>query len=196
MNSKLNGSLGKIPDRDKTESLYNHCKPQYEQVLRKVSQKLKKLLAKCMINSTVKHRLKTFDSYFNKILKYQNTKKGFIRINDVMGIRIICPFIEDLDAIEQIISENFKITEIQRKGSKNTFTEFGYNSIHILVEIKQGDLPDIMPFTGRICEIQLRTILQEAWAEIEHELIYKANFSLLNNSLKKAGVPQCNSDPV
>ncbi len=37
----------------------------------------------------------------------------------------------------------------------------------------------------RVCEIQLRTILQDAWAEVEHELVYKSDISLPNQSIRR-----------
>ncbi|HZK19958.1 MAG TPA: tetratricopeptide repeat protein, partial [Treponemataceae bacterium] len=61
-------------------------------------------------------------------------------------------------------------------------------SVHILVEIpkkikdsfKDGDLPKNL-----ICEIQVRTILQDAWAEVEHELVYKSSFSPFDLPLRR-----------
>ncbi len=185
MNSKFNGSSSRIPEREKALILYNLYKPQYNASLRKLALKIKKLLNHANLNAELKHRLKTFDSYFNKALRIQTTKKNCYKINDILGIRIICPFIEDIDNVENMISDNFDVVEIERKGSQNSLAEFGYNSIHILISLPNNSLHDSIPFTGKVCEIQIRTILQEAWAEIEHELIYKANFSLLNNSLKK-----------
>jgi putative GTP pyrophosphokinase len=101
-----------------------------------------------------------------------------------MGIRIICPFIEDLSAIEKIINEKLCVKETEIKGHY-TFKEFGYESTHILIEIPK-ELIDRYgnPGTG-IAEIQTRTILQDAWAEVEHEFVYKADFSLFDEPMKR-----------
>ena len=104
----------------------------------------------------------------------------------MLGIRVICAFLEDLKTVEEQISKIFKIIEIERKGADRTFSEFGYESIHFLVEIPEefktdkDTVPD-----GLVCEIQVRTILQDAWAEVEHELVYKSEFSPFDLPLRR-----------
>ncbi|MFZ0052394.1 MAG: hypothetical protein WAK96_11525, partial [Desulfobaccales bacterium] len=53
---------------------------------------------------------------------------------------------------------------------------FGYQSIHYLVKLtdQRSRLPEYEPFGNAIVEIQVRTILQHAWAEIEHDIQYKS----------------------
>ncbi len=53
---------------------------------------------------------------------------------------------------------------------------FGYQSIHYLVKLtsRRARLPEYDPFADSIAEIQVRTILQHAWAEIEHDIQYKS----------------------
>jgi ppGpp synthetase/RelA/SpoT-type nucleotidyltranferase len=54
--------------------------------------------------------------------------------------------------------------------------KFGYASIHYLVRLKvnRTDLSEYSRFKGLVAEIQVRTILQHAWAEIEHDIQYKS----------------------
>jgi hypothetical protein len=57
---------------------------------------------------------------------------------------------------------------------------FGYKSVHYLVELK-GDrtrLPEYERFAGLVAEIQVRTVLQHAWAEIEHDIQYKSTVTI------------------
>jgi len=77
------------------------------------------------------------------------------------------------------------VTETERKGIEHSFKEFGYESIHLLIEVPSEILSQFQVKEGLICEIQLRTILQEAWSEIEHELVYKADWSLFDEPLKR-----------
>ncbi len=65
------------------------------------------------------------------------------------------------------------------------FKEFGYESIHILIEVPADILSRFQLAESLVCEIQVCTILQDAWAEVEHELVYKANFSPFDESLKR-----------
>ncbi len=174
-----------MSERQRLHILYDRYRPEYEKKLHRIHRKIRKLLINSEINFTIKYRLKMFDSYFEKLIRLRNMNEDPIELSDFIGIRIICPFLEDLDEIEGLISGEFNVVEIERKGEKNSFREFSYDSIHLLIDIPRRDIPASMPYVRDVCEIQLRTILQEAWAEVEHELIYKANFSLLNASIKR-----------
>ncbi len=174
-----------IPDQNRLLARYNESRAEYEAVLRSLHRRIRSLLAKDEINATLKFRFKTFDSYYDKLMRAETGKGRHHHITDMIGFRIICPFIEDLETVERMLVQNFEVIEIERKGSESSFKEFAYNSIHVLVELPAGIPKKVIPHTDRSCEIQIRTILQEAWAEVEHELIYKADFSLLNEPVKR-----------
>jgi tetratricopeptide (TPR) repeat protein len=93
--------------------------------------------------------------------------------------------LEDIENVEKLINANFSVIEKERKGIKRSLRTFGYDSIHLLIDLPPNSVPVRIPYTEKVCEIQLCTILQDAWAEVEHEVIYKANFSLLNEPIKK-----------
>lgn len=63
----------------------------------------------------------------------------------------------------------------------------GYQSIHYLVKLKQNryELPEYARFFGMTAELQVRTILQHAWAEIEHEIQYKAAVDVLPKEISR-----------
>jgi ppGpp synthetase/RelA/SpoT-type nucleotidyltranferase len=175
----------KLPDRKKLQQSYTDYYPDYEAYLSKISRKIRNLVNRSRINATIQHRVKSFDSYFDKILRNKTSNRDKISINDMMGVRIVCPFLEHLDSVERIISRNFKVLEVERKGLKHSFREFGYDSIHMLIDASDQSFRGTIPHCRTVCEIQLRSILQEAWAEVEHELIYKANVSLFNDPVKR-----------
>jgi len=89
------------------------------------------------------------------------------------------------------VSSSFTIKEIEKKGADQTFKEFGYESIHILVAIPEECIPEEYAAKGiklpenTVCEIQIRTILQDAWAEVEHELVYKSEFNPFDKPLRR-----------
>jgi putative GTP pyrophosphokinase len=129
----------------------------------------------------MKHRVKTFDSYYSKLLKRKTGERRTgeaIPIHDILGTRVVCPFLEDVGHTEECLRGAFKVHEIERKGAERGFSEFGYSSIHLLLEIP-GDIrlqyPDL---DLQIAEVQIRTFLQDAWAEVEHELVYKNSNSI------------------
>ena len=160
----------------------------YVGIRRIIVNDLQKVIEQILIplhsNAVVSGRIKNFESYFSKYLRLLKTGDNNPRITDLMGIRIICPFIEDLSAAEELIKENFEIIETERKGHY-TFKEFGYESTHILVKIPQNILAEREDPGTDIAEIQVRTILQDAWAEVEHELVYKAEFSPFDEPMRR-----------
>jgi putative GTP pyrophosphokinase len=97
-------------------------------------------------------------------------------ITDLAAVRIITYFPGTLPEIEAVLKAEFDIIERADKGQILLEEErFGYQSIHFLVRIKgnRAQLPEYERCRDSIVEIQLRTILQHAWAEIEHDIQYK-----------------------
>ena len=79
----------------------------------------------------------------------------------------------------------FEVKEVERKGADSSFQEFGYESTHLLIEIPE-DLRGAHPGLDlALCEIQVRTILQDAWAEVEHELVYKSEFNPFDDPMRR-----------
>jgi len=133
---------------------------------------------------TLKIRIKGFDSYYKKYLRLLKSGIAEPHITDLMGIRVICPFIEDLTKAETLIKEHFDVIETEQKGHY-TFKEFGYESIHVLIKIPAEIIHKREQANCDVAEIQIRTILQDAWAEVEHELVYKAEFSPFDMPMKR-----------
>jgi len=135
-------------------------------------------------NPVVSGRIKNFNSYFSKYIRLLKNGDKNPKITDLLGIRVICPFIEDLQAAEELIKKKFEVTEREIKGHYS-FKEFCYESIHFLIKIPQSLIDKYGDPGIDIAEIQIRTILQDAWAEVEHELVYKAEFSPFDEPMKR-----------
>jgi putative GTP pyrophosphokinase len=100
------------------------------------------------------------------------------QIADLAGVRVITQFLGTLADVDTLINEEFKVIEKSNKGLELIEEErFGYQSIHYLVRIKpdRTDLAEYRRFKGATAEVQVRTILQHAWAEIEHDIQYKSS---------------------
>ena len=175
-----------LPDRATTENLYAKLRPDYESVLHDIYQKLHCLTEDEGLSVTIKSRVKRFDNYCEKLVRLSKLQgNDMLQITDLLGIRIVCPFLEDLETIEQLISQEFEILEMERKAEQHSFREFGYDSVHLLIRTKPLDCPAQLPHSCDVCEVQLRTILQEAWAEVEHELVYKSDIGIPNHSIRR-----------
>jgi ppGpp synthetase/RelA/SpoT-type nucleotidyltranferase len=100
-------------------------------------------------------------------------------VTDLAGVRVIAYFPDDVDKIIQIIKNEFVIDPAnsidKRKGRDPA--SFGYSSVHLIVTFSKErlTLPEYSVFKGLKCEVQVRTILQHAWAEIEHDIVYKSS---------------------
>jgi putative GTP pyrophosphokinase len=98
-------------------------------------------------------------------------------ITDLAGLRVIAFFPKAIEEIDKIVYEEFEVIERSDKGAKLLEEEkFGYSSVHYLVRLpaKRSSLPEYEKFSQTIAEVQVRTILQHAWAEIEHDIQYKS----------------------
>ena len=182
--------VNSLPSKNNIKATYELYKPVLAEIMQNIENKLKSSLHLAS-SPTYKSRVKSFNSYYRKVLRLKSDeakKSNFVALTDVMGIRVICAFLEDLPEVEKQIQQNFDVKEVEYKGADQNFREFGYESIHVLVAIpsdcypKETNLP--LP-ENIVCEIQIRTILQDAWAEVEHELIYKSEFTPFDMPLRR-----------
>jgi len=172
------------PDKNVLQAgYYRHMDARYL-IVNDIKERIEQILAPLHSNAVVSGRIKDFASYFSKHLRLLKAGDNNPNITDLLGIRVICPFIEDISAAEELIKKNFEIKETEKKGHYS-FKEFGYESTHILVKIPQDILAERGYPGTDIVEIQVRTILQDAWAEVEHELVYKAEFSPFDEPMKR-----------
>ena len=121
----------------------------------------------------MKSRLKTEKSIIDKLNKkgYEVTTKNMIlHVHDIIGIRIVCSFLDDVYDIVDIIksSKQFKIKE-EKDYIKNPKTT-GYMSYHliVLVPIYLNETVEHVE-----AEIQIRTSAMDFWASLEHKIYYK-----------------------
>lgn len=122
------------------------------------------------------HRVKHFDSFYEKIGR-KNYNDPFNQIEDICGVRIICYYVSDIKKIEKIIKKEFIVIESQDKSTALGLKEFAYRSVHYIVQIKDSwsATPNYRGLQKLKAEIQIRTVLMHAWAEVEHKLNYKSD---------------------
>lgn len=157
-------------------SWYIENRPLYEILAKKVEGILKEILdANYIEYLKVECRTKSIKSFQKKIEKgisYEPTE-----MQDLAGIRIIGYVNSDVDKIVNIINDLFEIHEKRSKDkSKMLGTDkVGYRSVHFVAKLSNErlELPEFNKFKNFDFEIQVRTILQHAWAEIQHDRNYK-----------------------
>ena len=175
-----------IPDRKLLEDQYTRYKDKFEHLLYDLQHDFRSELIKISLHVTLKNRVKDFDSVYLKVLaKNIDFDKALFTLTDILGLRIICPFMEDVKTVEAFIRNYCTVVEAERKGENFSYREFGYESIHFLIQIPEKLRSKYSIDKNFCCEVQIRTILQDAWAEVEHELVYKAEFSPYDEPLKR-----------
>lgn len=122
---------------------------------------------------TIKTRLKSPESIMGKLQRKNlpmNMKTVEQEIYDIAGVRVICPFIEDIYMLADCLLQQDDIKLIERKDYIKDPKENGYRSLHLIVEI-----PIFLQNEKRLMkvEIQFRTIAMDFWASLEHRIRYK-----------------------
>ncbi|WP_305043100.1 hypothetical protein [Geoalkalibacter sp.] len=178
---------GDLPPRAQLQAQYQGQCGRWEEALLSLNRQIRDLLERNGCNATLKYRVKRFENYYEKLHRAERSEENgaTAAICDLLGLRIICPFLEDIEAVERLLSANFPVIEVEHKGAQHSFREFGYDSVHLLVRLDARQARINLPATRNVCEIQLRTTLQDAWAEVEHELVYKSPIALPKESVKR-----------
>lgn len=122
-------------------------------------------------------RIKSEQALKHKVM-VKNKYDHLNEITDILGCRIVTLFESDVEKIFEALKETFDIVEIVDKRKKHRVNqiEFGYTSLHLVVQFTESrcELIEYRKYKGIQFEIQLRTVLQHAWAEVEHGLGYKS----------------------
>lgn len=134
---------------------------------------------------SIEARLKSKESLKKKMSRPGSGYTKLSSITDIVGIRIITYFSDDVDKISEIIKSEFEVDFANSIDKRKLLDpdRFGYLSLHYIVShsSKRTLLPEYRDIKGLFLEIQIRSILQHAWAEMEHDLGYKSSIEIPNN---------------
>jgi ppGpp synthetase/RelA/SpoT-type nucleotidyltranferase len=91
-------------------------------------------------------------------------------ITDLAGVRVIVFLENDVAEVRELVRRVFEVREELEVDALS-----GYRGLHLIVALRdnRSELLEYKRFSGRLAEIQVRTVLQHAWAEIEHGIGYK-----------------------
>jgi ppGpp synthetase/RelA/SpoT-type nucleotidyltranferase len=121
--------------------------------------------------NSIEHRIKTVDSLAGKLERKGEKYRQLSDITDLVGLRIVTFYTDDVDKVAAIISQLFDIDWANSvdKRKLHDLNSFGYNSLHYICNLHGGSFP---------FEIQIRTALQHTWSAIEHDIGYKGAVKL------------------
>ena len=157
---------------------YNNNIASYEAITGQFQSMLSLLLQNQSLHiHSISGRTKDQLSLANKITRHNNKYRRLDDITDLCGIRIITYYEDEVDKIAAFIRKNFSIDKENSidKRQKLAPDQFGYTSLHLIVNLPINAKGICRGACEKICkvEVQIRSILQHAWAEIEHDLEYK-----------------------
>ncbi|MBR1478086.1 MAG: hypothetical protein IJ608_09030 [Lachnospiraceae bacterium] len=119
----------------------------------------------------ITHRIKTLYSIKGKLERKPDLYSSIYDMRDILGFRVICYFSSDMDRAAELISKAFRVDFDKSKDKRKLIDarSFGYQALHYICALNEdeGELSNLW------FEIQIKTILQHSWAEIEHDLGYK-----------------------
>ncbi len=118
-------------------------------------------------------RIKTPESITKKMneknLKY--TYKEMIKnINDIAGLRIICPLKKNVFSVRNLIVNLPGIKILKEKDYINNPKKSGYSSYHMIINVPVALAQSLIYVK---VEVQIRTLAMDFWASIEHRMKYK-----------------------
>ena len=127
----------------------------------------------------VEHRVKQEESLAGKLERKSDKYSALEDITDILGIRVICFFGDDVDRAGKVIEKLFTVdwdNSVDKRALIKA-NSFGYLSLHYICSLPEGK-----GYPGELCgrkfEIQVRTTLQHTWACIEHDMGYKSEFGI------------------
>ena len=165
---------------------YEDNLPRFREVEAQVRDTLRRTLQDAgLAVAAIESRVKGYDSLAGKLELKGHKYKSLANLTDILGLRVITFYIDDVDKVASAVERLFTI-DWENSVDKRKIHEidsFGYLSLHYICSI-----PD---FPYRF-EIQMRTLLQHAWANMDHDTGYKSGVEIpkryMRNMSRLAGM--------
>ncbi len=98
-------------------------------------------------------------------------------ISDLIGIRIVCLYEDQIAVVSDLLQQHFRTIDVTDKISAVESTEdsFGYKGLHLDLALNDelAAQPRYRPCTDLIFEVQIRSLIQDAWSVLDHKIKYK-----------------------
>ena len=193
----MNSTAPLDPHAQELLSQYRSLLPIYSELDRVIPDKLKDFFAEAgIIVAAVEHRIKEESSLAGKLRLKGGKYRDIFDITDLVGIRVITFYIDDVDKVASVLERLFEIDWENSidKRKVHEIDSFGYLSLHYICRIPESAYADPEhPEVNRIrFEVQMRTVLQHAWANMSHDTGYKSGVEVprvyLRNMSRLAGM--------
>ena len=188
---ETNFSLPQTVDYLDMERQYRQLMYLHEAAIQQITAKLNILKGEFQFSndrnpiSSISSRIKSKESII-----YKMQKKGLpmtasallANVHDIAGVRVVCPFIEDVYYVARMLVKQHDIEVIEVKYYIRQPKENGYRSLHLIVTVQVyfSETTKNIPV-----EIQIRTIAMDFWASTEHQLRYKKDREFTEEAQRK-----------
>ena len=181
-----------------TPSIYG----EYAQYLPKILQEITDPIIAANIISKKETGFKLYEHFISRIKESDSMREKCRRknlpetsqsalkeIRDSIGIRIICGFVDDIYKTIDVIKDIPGVSIYNEKDYILNAKPNGYRSYHLILEV-ETEFPDVLGNERGtyFVEVQLRTIAQDSWASLEHQMKYKhdiKNLEMITRELKR-----------
>lgn len=168
---------------DKFLEQYNKQYDFYTEIARIGNRKLEVELANRGIKAIVSYRAKSPERLKEKLTKrieekkYKKIQAIYDDIIDLAGVRVALYFPSDRELLEEIVADLFEIKKkkkfpVSSHNPKYTKRFSGYWATHYRVKLRNTN-KEHKRYLNTQFEIQIASVLMHAWAEVEHDLVYK-----------------------
>lgn len=130
---------------------------------------------------SVNARVKSFHSFRQKALRREPNGEytyadPWNEIHDRIGVRVTTYHSTEIpDIVDALDEELTVLRRIDKTAETRISGQLGYGSHHLICRVEESSPSELTPYEGLLFEIQVRTVLQHAWAEFEHDIRYKAS---------------------
>lgn len=107
-------------------------------------------------------------------------------LSDLIGIRIVCLYEDQIALVSEVLKKHFRIIDVTDKiaAVESTEDSFGYKGLHM--DLAPGEemasLPKYQALVDQPFEVQIRSLIQDAWSVLDHKIKYKKS---IPNDLKR-----------
>ena len=178
-------------------SQYQSLLPVFEKMAEVIPEKLKEFFAEAgFIVAAVEHRVKAEKSLEGKLKLKGEKYRDIFDVTDLVGIRVITFYVDDVDKVASVLERLFEIdweNSIDKRKA-HEIDSFGYLSLHYICRIPEASYsnPEHPELNKIRFEVQMRTVLQHAWANMNHDTGYKSGVEIpkvyLRNLSRLAGM--------
>jgi putative GTP pyrophosphokinase len=164
---------------EKLAAEYRLKEPMYKRLAAEVEFGLDAIAKQAGIKThSVTSRVKTIESLSRKA-QAKELEDPLAELQDLVGARVVVLFLSDLPRLDEIIRQAFDVHSSDDKIASGDPSSFGYMSVHYQASLgSQHQGPRYDGLEGQSFEIQARTVVMDAWANVSHYLDYKGASSV------------------